>query len=238
MSDPNLYRSAAPKYAGLDESQALIASFLRRVYGWMFVGLAATAITAWQVASSEAAVKVIFGTPFLFFALLFGELGLVWWISARVGKMAPSTTAALFVVYSVVNGLTLSVVLLAYTGASIETTFLTAAAMFGALALFGTLTGRNLQGMGQFAMMGLFGLLAAMLVGFFWHSDALQFIISIVGVIVFTGLTAWDAQKLKSMALALEGRESGGYAISGALALYLDFVNLFLFLLRFLGRRR
>lgn len=238
MSDPNLYRSAAPQYAGLDESQALIASFLRRVYGWMFVGLAATAITAWQVANSAAAVKFIFGTPFLFFALLFGELGLVWWISARVGKMAPSTTAALFVVYSVVNGLTLSVVLLAYTATSIETTFLTAAAMFGAVALFGTLTGRNLQGVGHFAMMGLFGLLAAMLIGFFWHSDALQFVISIVGVVVFTALTAWDAQKLKSMALALEGRESGGYAISGALALYLDFVNLFLFLLRFLGRRR
>lgn len=238
MSDPNLYRSAAPKYAGLDESQELIASFLRRVYGWMFVGLAATSLTAWQVASSAAAVNYLRVNPFLFFVLLFAELGLVVWMSARVGKLAPSTTAGLFLLYSVLNGVTLSVVLLVYTATSIETTFLTAAAMFGALALFGTLTGRSLQGLGHFAMMGLFGLLAAMLIGFFWHSDALQFLISIVGVIVFTGLTAYDAQKLKSMALALEGRESGGYAITGALALYLDFINLFLFLLRFLGRRR
>lgn len=238
MSDPNAYRSAAPSFAGVDQSQELIANFLRRVYGWMFVGLAATSLTAWQVAGSAAAVTYLRANPFLFYVLLFAELGLVVWISARVGKLAPSTTAGLFLLYSVLNGATLSFVLLMYTAASIETTFITAAAMFGALALFGTLTGRNLQGLGHFAMMGLFGVLAAMVVGFFWHSDALQFVISIVGVVVFTGLTAYDAQKLKSMALALEGKESGGYAITGALALYLDFINLFLFLLSFFGRRR
>ena len=238
MSDPNNYRTAAPTYAGADASQELIASFLRRVYGWMFVGLVATSLTAWQVASSPAAVTFLRSNSILFFALLFAELGLVVWMSARVGKLAPTTTAALFLLYSVLNGATLSFILLIYTAASIETTFITSAAMFGALALFGTLTGKNLQGLGHFAMMGLFGVLAAMVVGFFWHSDALQFIISIVGVIVFTALTAYDAQKLKSMALALEGKESGGYAVTGALALYLDFVNLFLFLLRFFGRRQ
>lgn len=238
MSDPNAYRSAAPRFGSLDASESLIAAFLRRVYGWMFVGLAVTALVAWQVAGSETLIQTIFGNQILFFGLLFGELGLVWWISARVGKMAPMRAAGLFLLYAALNGATLAVILLAYTRTSVTSTFVTAAAMFGGLALFGTLTGRNLQGLGHFAMMGLFGLLAAMLVGFFWHSDALQFIISIVGVVVFTGLTAWDAQKLKSMALALEGQESGAYAISGALALYLDFINLFLFLLRFLGRRR
>jgi FtsH-binding integral membrane protein len=238
MTDPNTFRSSADAWAGTDASQAVVGEFLRKVYGWMFAGLAITTLVAYEVATTPALLRLVAGTPFLFYALLFGELGLVWWLSARVTKLSPGASAALFALYSALNGATLSVVLLAYTGASVTTTFVTASAMFGALALYGTVTRRSLQGVGQFAFMGLIGLLVAMLVGFFWHSDALQFVISVVGVIVFTGLTAWDAQKLKAMALRLPTGETGSYAIAGALALYLDFVNLFLFLLRFLGRRR
>ena len=134
--------------------------------------------------------------------------------------------------------MTLSVLVLAYTGASIATTFVVTAGMFGALALYGTTTKRSLAGVGQFFFMGLIGLVLASIVGIFWHSAALQFLISVVGVIVFTGLTAWDAQRLKEMARALPEGQIGSYAIVGALSFYLDFINLFLFLLRFLGDRR
>jgi FtsH-binding integral membrane protein len=152
--------------------------------------------------------------------------------------MAPATAASLFALYAALNGVTLSVILLVYTGGSIASAFLTASAMFGTLALFGTVTKRSLAGVGQFAIMGLVGLIVAMLVSFFWHSDTLQFVISVAGVIIFTGLTAWDAQRLKQMALSLPEGQIASYSIVGALTLYLDFINLFLMLLRFMGNRR
>ena len=132
----------------------------------------------------------------------------------------------------------LAFIFLLYTGTSIATTFLVTAGMFGALALFGSTTKRSLAGVGQFVFMGLIGLVLASIVGMFWHNSALQFVISVVGVIVFTGLTAWDAQRLKQMAVATPEGQVGSYAVVGALALYLDFINLFLFLLRFMGGRR
>jgi FtsH-binding integral membrane protein len=135
-------------------------------------------------------------------------------------------------------GVTSSVVLLVFTGASIVQTFIVTAGMFGATALFGTVTKRSLAGLGHFMFMGLIGLILASIVGFFWHNDALQFVISLVGVLVFTGLTAWDAQRLKQMALTLPDGRVGSYAVVGALSLYLDFINLFFFLLRFTGGRR
>ena len=141
--------------------------------------------------------------------------------------------------YASLNGVTLSLVLLMYTGASVATTFVvTGAGMFGALALFGTTTKRSLAGAGHFFFMGLIGVILASVVGIFWHSEALQFLISVAGVIVFTGLTAWDAQRLKQMALSIPEGESGSYAIVGALSLYLNFINLFLILLRFQGGSR
>jgi FtsH-binding integral membrane protein len=215
-----------------------VTSFLRSVYGWMFVGLLVTAGVAVFIASQEQLVRAIVGTRFLFLALVLGQLGLVYWISARAATLRPSTAATLFLVYAATNGITFSVVLLAFTGASIASAFLTTAGMFGALALYGTVTKRSLVGLGQFAFMGLIGIVIASLVGLFWQNDMLQFMISACGVIVFTGLTAYDAQKLKGMALAAEGPQVGSYAISGALALYLDFVNLFLMILRLFGGRR
>ncbi len=215
-----------------------VTAFLRKVYGWMFVGLGITAAVAFGVAGSPALVQTIFGNPILFIVLVVAELGLVVGLSARVDKMQPRTAATLFVVYSALNGAILSAVLLAFTGASIATTFVVAAGSFGALALYGTTTKRSLAGVGQFVFMGLIGLVLAMIVGFFWKAPALQFVISVVGVLVFTGLTAWDAQRLKTMAAVTPDDRIAGRAVVGALALYLDFINLFLFLLRFLGARR
>jgi hypothetical protein len=192
---------------------------------------------AYTVASSPDIIRALVLNRIMFFALIIAELGLVFFISARAEKLAPPTAAGLFALYSALNGVTLSVILIAYTGESVAGTFVVTAGMFGALALFGSTTKRSLAGVGQFMMMGLIGLILASVIGLFWHNDALQFLISVVGVIVFTGLTAYDAQRLKQMALALPDGQLAGYAIVGALSLYLDFINLFLMLLRFTGRR-
>ena len=215
-----------------------VTAFLRKVYGWMFVGLGVTAAVALGVAGSPTLLQTIFQNKLVFFGLIAAELGLVFYLSARVNKLAPGTASGLFLLYSALNGATLAFIFLAYTGTSIATTFAVAAGMFGALALYGSTTKRSLAGVGQFMFMGLIGLILASLVGLFVKSDGLQFVISVVGVLVFTGLTAWDAQRLKAMAAALPDGQVGSYAVVGALSLYLDFINLFLFLLRFLGGRR
>ena len=215
-----------------------VSAFLWKVYAWMAIGLGLTATVAYLVASSPDLLRALVLNRIVFFALIIAELGLVFFISARADRLAPQTAAGLFALYSGLNGVTLSVILMAYTGESVAGTFVVTAGMFGALALFGSTTKRSLAGMGQFMMMGLIGLILASIVGIFWQNDALQFLISVVGVIVFTGLTAYDAQRLKQMALSLPDGQVGGYAIVGALALYLDFINLFLMLLRFTGGRR
>jgi FtsH-binding integral membrane protein len=215
-----------------------VGAFLSKVYGWMFFGLLTTAVTAFAVAASPAIVEIVFLNRLVFWGLLIAQLGLVFYLSARVDKLSPATAAGLFILYSALTGVTSSVILLLYTGASITSTFIITAGMFGATAFFGTVTKRSLAGMGQFLFMGLIGLILASIVGIFWHSDALQFVISVVGVLVFTGLTAWDAQRLKQMAVALPDGRVGAYAVVGALSLYLDFINLFFFLLRFTGSRR
>jgi FtsH-binding integral membrane protein len=215
-----------------------VTTFLRRVYGWMFVGLGVTAAVALGVAGSPALVQAIFGNKILFFGLFIAELALVFTLSARVNRLAPSTASILFLVYSALNGALLAFIFLAFTGTSIATTFFVTAGTFGALALYGTTTKRSLAGVGQFVFMGLIGVVLASVVGMFVHSEGLQFAISVIGVIVFTGLTAWDSQRLKLMAATVPEERYGSYAVVGALALYLDFINLFLFLLRFLGGRR
>ena len=215
-----------------------VTVFLRSVYAWMCVGLGITAAVAFVVASSPALLLSIRRVPFAFPGLMIVELGLVIFLSARVHKMAAGTAAGLFALYSALNGVTFSVILLAYTGESIAATFIVSAGMFGALALYGTTTSRSLAGWGQFLFMGLIGVVLASIVGMFWHNDAFQFVLGFIGVIVFTGLTAYDAQRLKQMAVALPSGSLGSYAVVGALTLYLDFINLFLMLLRFMGSRR
>jgi FtsH-binding integral membrane protein len=215
-----------------------VRSFLRSVYGWMAVGLAITAVTALFVASTPSLVITIASNRLLFWGIVIAQFGLVIALSARVQQLAPGTAAALFVAYSALTGVTLSFILLLYTGESVASTFLVAAGMFGAMALYGTTTRRSLAGIGQFLFMGLIGLILATFVGFFWHNGGLQFMISLVGVIIFTGLAAYDAQRLKEMALAIPGGQVGSQAVLGALSMYLNFINLFLFLLRFFGNRR
>ena len=236
MADFETTRGSAALPTAADAAR--VTAFLRMVYGWMCVGLGITAFVAFTVTGSPALVRTIASNQILFFALILAELGLVFYLSSRATRLAPSTAIGLFVLYAALNGVTMSLVLLMYTGASIATTFVVTAGMFGALALFGTTTKRSLAGAGHFFFMGLIGLILASVVGIFWHSEALQFLISIIGVIVFTGLTAWDAQRLKQMALAIPEGESGSYAIVGALSLYLNFINLFLILLRFQGGSR
>jgi uncharacterized protein len=215
-----------------------VTIFLRSVYGWMATGLAITALVAYFVAESPSVVLTIARNRPLFWGLMLSQLGIVVWLSARVQSMAPGTASLLFMAYSALTGLTMAFVLLAFTGESVATTFLVTAGTFGALAAYGTVTKRSLAGWGQFLFMGLIGVVIASFVGMFWHSDALQFVLSFIGVIVFTGLTAYDAQRLKSMALAMPDGRTGSYAIVGALTLYLDFINLFMMLLRFTGNRR
>jgi FtsH-binding integral membrane protein len=227
-----------PTYASPDMLAARITAFLGRVYAWMFLGLLVTAATAFFVASSEPLIEALILNRLVFWILVFGQLGLVFYLSARVDKMSPTTAGALFIVYSATVGITTSVILLAYTGVSLFSTFVVTAGMFGALALFGTFTKRSLAGVGQFMFMGLIGLIIASVVNLFVLSSAVDFVVSVVGVLVFTGLTAWDAQRMKQMAVSLPDGRVGSYAVVGALSLYLDFINLFFFLLRFTGGRR
>jgi len=220
------------------QADARVGAFLRSVYGWMCAGLAITAGTAWFVAQTPGLVQAIATNRLAFWALIIAQFGIVIFLSARVQRLAPATAALLFIAYSALTGAFLSFVLLLFTAQSITTTFLVTGGMFGALALYGTVTKRDLSGLGQFAMMGLIGVVLASIVGIFWQNDMFQFVLSVCGVVVFTALTAWDARRLKAMALALPEGRTGSYAIVGALSLYLDFINLFLFLLRLFGRRR
>jgi len=228
----------APAFERSWSADERVTAFLRGVYGWMGCGLAVTALTGWLIASSPAAVQLVASNRVLLWGLLIAQLGIVVALSARVERMAASTASLLFILYAALTGITLSFVLLAYTGESVVTTFVVTAGMFGGMAAYGTTTRRSLAGFGQFLFMGLIGVVLASIVGMFWHSDGLQFVISFIGVIVFTGLAAYDAQRLRSMALSTSAGQIGSYTIVGALALYLDFVNLFLMLLRFTGNRR
>lgn len=225
-------------FVSADVRDTRVTAFLSKVYGWMFLGLLLTAGTAVVVASSPVLIETLIANRILFWILLFAQLGLVFYLSARVNQVAPATAAVLFLLYSAMVGVTTSVIFLIYTGATIMSAFVVTAGMFGAMAVFGTVTKRSLAGVGQFMFMGLIGLIIASVVSLFWYNDMLMFVINVVGVLVFTGLTAWDAQNLKQMAVALPDGRVGSYAIVGALSLYLDFINLFFFILRLMGGRK
>jgi FtsH-binding integral membrane protein len=215
-----------------------ISTFLRSVYGWMCAGLAITAVVAFYIASTPTLAYTLVRTPFLMMGLVIAQLGLVFALSLRVQKMSSGTASGLFILYSALTGVTMSLILLAYTASSVASTFAIAAGMFGSMALYGTVTTRSLAGWGQFLFMGLIGVVIASVVGMFWQNDGFQFVLGFIGVIVFTGLAAYDAQRLKAMALSLPSGGTGAYAVVGALTLYLDFINLFLMLLRLTGDRR
>jgi hypothetical protein len=210
--------------------------FFRSVYGWMFGGLMTTAFASFAVTQSIALQKLLFGTG-LWIGLILAELGLVIFLGVRLTKMSATAASVTFLGYSLLNGLTLSCVFLAYTQSSIVNAFLGAAAMFGAMALYGTITKRDLTSWGSFFMMGLIGVVLMSVINIFMHSARLNFMIGVIGIFVFLGLTAYDHQKLRVWAHA-GGPQQHNLAVFGALNLYLDFVNLFLLMLRLFGRRR
>jgi FtsH-binding integral membrane protein len=224
------------------QTQVLVNSFVRSVYNWMAIGLGLTGIVAFYIVNSPSIMQLIIGNQLIFFGLIIGELALVFSISARVHKMQASTATALFVLYAALNGATLSVIFLAYTKSSIASTFFICAGTFVACSIYGWTTKRDLTSFGGFLFMGLIGIIIASLVNLFLRSSAMYMIISYIGVFVFVGLTAYDTQKIKNMALTQPaGLEAGAVrkgAILGALSLYLDFINLFLMLLRIFGSRR
>ncbi len=231
-----------PVSALRQRSEVLVNDFVRSVYNWMCIGLSLTGLVALYVSENSTMQQLVFGNSILFFVLIIAELGLVFSISGMVNKMRASTATTLFVIYAALNGVTLSFIFLVYARASIVSTFFICAATFLACSVYGWTTKKDLTSWGGFLMMGLIGIIIASLVNMFTHSNAMYYIIGYIGVIVFVGLTAYDTQKLKNMALSqpagLDGEVVRKGAILGALSLYLDFVNLFLMLLRIFGQRR
>ncbi len=223
------------------QTQIRVNSFIQSVYNWMGIGLGLTGVIAYFTAQSPVMRNLIHGNPMLFFGLIIVELGIVFYLSARVARLQASTATGLFVLYAALNGLTLSFIFLVYTGASIASTFFVCAATFIACSIYGMTTKRDLTSLGGFMFMGLIGIIIASVVNLFIQSSAMTMIISYIGVFVFIGLTAYDTQKLKHMARTQpEDLEAGVIrkgAIIGALSLYLDFINMFLMLLHILGSR-
>ncbi|MCF0195475.1 MAG: Bax inhibitor-1/YccA family protein [Bacteroidaceae bacterium] len=223
--------------------QSIAASFpvlMRKVFIWMTLALAVTGITAYGISQSPELTYTIVSNQLLFWGLLIGEFGLVLWMSAGINKMSLQTATLLFLLYSVLNGVTMSVIFLAYTMSSIASVFFITAGTFGAMSLFGYITKTDLTSMGKLLIMALIGLIIATIVNLFLHSTGLQMICSYAGVLIFTGLTAYDTQKIKHMLANADDYDETAqkYAVLGALTLYLDFINLFLYLLRIFGRRK
>lgn len=253
MSDFDRNVAAARSGYGAGQAVAVdagLGAYMIRVYNYMAAAVGLTGVVAWltfnaaTTATSSGALtltpfgQAIYGGPMMIVMLL-ATLGLVFFISFRIQTLQFTTAFALFMIYAALLGVTLSSVFLAYTGASITRVFFISAASFGALSLYGYTTQRDLSAIGSFLIMGLFGIILASLVNIFVGSSALTFAISVIGVLVFAGLTAWDTQKIKEMYdVNDDGTVSGRKAVMGALSLYLDFINLFLMLLRLVGDRR
>ena len=254
MSDFDRNYAAARRSVGADRAVAIdqgLRAYMIRIYNYMAMGVALTGVVSWftyqaaVVTNANGAIvgltsfgQAIFSGPAVL-VLFLGTLGLVFLISWRINSLAPSTAFALFMVYAALLGLMLSSVFLTYTGASIARVFFISAATFGAMSLYGYTTQRDLTGFGSFLFMGLIGIVIASLVNIFLHSSGLSWVISVVGVLVFVGLTAYDTQNIKEMYSPMDdGTVAGRKAVMGALRLYLDFINLFLMLLRLFGDRR
>ena len=216
------------------------ADFMQKVYIWMTLALTLTGYVAYSTAQSELLLGIIFSSLFVVFGIIVGEIFLVIWISSGIQRMSSNMAIGLFLLFSVLNGLPLSVLLIAYTGASVASTFFITAGMFGVMSMYGYTTKQDLSSWGNLLFMALVGLILASVVNTFLQSSGLYWIISYTGVLVFVGLTAYDTQKIKQLAAQViaESEEGRKVAILGALRLYLDFVNMFIFMLRILGNRR
>lgn len=227
--------------ATAEQIQAIQTTFINKVYAWMTLALSITGFVALRTIQSFDWIHYIqtngMGTVMILFLV---ELGIVFFLSSRINKMSANMAIGLFLLYAALNGLTLSVILLAYTGASIASTFFITAGTFGAFSAYGYFTKKDLSGWGSFLLMALIGLIIASIVNLFLRSAGFYYIISYIGVLIFVGLTAYDTQKIKQMSLMVDADSEAGKkgAILGALTLYLDFINMFIFLLRILGNRR
>lgn len=223
------------------QAKSTATIFMQQVYLWMCIALGVTAVAAYAVGSSEQLMTFFFANSISYIVLVVALFGLVIYLSARIHTMSASTATSLFMVYSGVMGITLAPVTLIYTQASIASTFVIAAGMFGGMSVYGMVTKKDLTSMGSFLMMGLWGIILASLVNIFLQNSMMEFIISLVGVIVFAGLTAYDTQKIRQMGESAPLDDATAIrrgALLGALTLYLDFINLFLMLLRLFGERR
>jgi FtsH-binding integral membrane protein len=246
--DNRLMRGAATAADTMDTG---LRAHMLRVYNYMVGALALTGGVAYLVANSPALLNMLYQTTatssgyaisptILGWVVMLAPIALVFFLSFRIMQMSQAAAQATFWVYSALTGASLASILVVYTGASVATTFFVTAATFGTMSLWGYTTKRDLTGMGHFLFMGLIGILLASLANFFFKSPAINFVVSVLGVLIFTGLTAWDTQKIKNTYYQIGGDTAvaGKAAIMGALSLYLDFLNIFLFLLRFMGNRR
>lgn len=223
------------------EALSPVAVYMRHVYLWMTAGLFTTGIVAWFVANTPALLNFIFGNSIVVIGLVIIQFGLVIALSAAMTKISDTAATALFLIYSAVTGATLSSIFIVYTATSITTAFMVTAGTFFAMSVYGTVTKRDLTGMGNFLFMGLIGIIIAMLVNVFLHNSMMNFIISCLGVLIFTGLTAYDTQKLRAFGQNAPLEDAAAIrkgSIMGALTLYLDFLNIFLMLLQLFGGNR
>lgn len=234
---PNNSQQPAWISASTVDTQERERAFFRSVYSWMFGGLLLTTVAAMWVVNSPAMQQLVLANRFIFIGLCIAEIGIVFYASAALNKLTPTAAASLFLVYSLLTGLTLSVLFFVYRAPSIAQAFAVTAGMFGAVSVYGRVTKRDLTSWGAFFFMGVVGLLIAMVVNMFLHSSALDMAISTVAVLVFTGLAAYKTQMLKQWAHT-GGAQGETLAIYGALSLYITFINLFLHILRLFGRRR
>ena len=218
-----------------------LQTYMAQVYGWMTCGLLLTAFIAWYTVFNEAVLAAIYSSRVVFFGLIIAQLALVFVLSGLIHKLSAGMATTLFMLYSALTGLTLSGILYAYTAESIAATFVVTAGMFGAMSLYGYTTKRDLSGLGSMLFMGLIGIILASVVNFWLKSETLMWAVTYIGVIIFVGLTAYDTQKLKNIGTQIDVQDKSTlrkYSILGALTLYLDFINLFLMLLRVFGNRR
>lgn len=221
------------------ESRVAHSSLIKNVYLWMTAALAVTGLTAMAVSNSPEILSLIFGSRFMFFGLIIAELALVFFISARINRISFAAATGLFMLYSLINGLTLSVIFLAFTESSIAMTFFTTAGTFGLMSLYGYFTQKDLTSFGNLLFMLLIGLILATVVNIFWANSTFYWITTYAGIFIFVGLTAYDTQKIKQMLYGQElSEQAQKMALLGALSLYLDFINLFLYLLRIFGDRK
>jgi hypothetical protein len=222
------------------EMSAAFPVLMRKVYLWMALALVVTGLTAYFVATNETLITMLVTNQILFWGLAIAELGLVIGLTAAINKLSLTTATLMFVLYSVINGATMSFIFLIYTASSITNVFFITAGTFAAMAAFGYFTKTDLSSMGKYLMMALIGIIIATIVNIFTKSEGLAVVLNYIGVLVFVGLTAYDSQKIKQMLLAAPDAGEGAQkvALLGALSLYLDFINLFLYLLRILGNRR